>query len=188
VALVVRPVDESLVDDVQTILGVRGQAADCQCQAYRISRAAQRSDDVPGRRELLREQVIEGHGLVAHVDGEPVGWCSLAPRSAYPYLRQTTWKGRDEDRGDAGIWAVTCVVTRAGYRRQGVSRALIAGTIDVARDQGARALEAYPMNPAPGKDVTWGEMHVGALSAFLDAGFRVVHVPSPRRAIVRYDY
>jgi hypothetical protein len=44
------------------------------------------------------------------------------------------------------------------------------------------------MKPAPGKDVTWGEMHVGALSAFLAAGFRVVHVPSLRRAIVRYDY
>src|SRR5664279_6620937 len=31
-------------------------------------------------------------------------------------------------------------------------------------------------------------MHVGALSAFLDAGFRVAHVPSLRRAIVRYDH
>jgi len=31
-------------------------------------------------------------------------------------------------------------------------------------------------------------MHVGALSAFLTAGFRVVRVPSLRRAIVRYDY
>jgi hypothetical protein len=69
-----------------------------------------------------------------------------------------------------------------------VSRALVAGTIDLARDHGARALEAYPMKPATGKDVTWGEMHVGALSAFLAAGFRVVHVPSLRRAIVRYDY
>lgn len=44
------------------------------------------------------------------------------------------------------------------------------------------------MKPAPGKDVTWGEMHVGKLSTFLDAGFRVVHVPSLRRAIVRYDF
>jgi hypothetical protein len=30
-------------------------------------------------------------------------------------------------------------------------------------------------------------MQVGALSAFLAAGFRIVHVPSLRRAIVRYD-
>jgi hypothetical protein len=31
-------------------------------------------------------------------------------------------------------------------------------------------------------------MHVGAFSAFLAAGFRVVHTPSLRRVIVRYDY
>jgi hypothetical protein len=78
-------------------------------------------------------------------------------------------------------------VTRAGYRRQGVSRALVGGTIDLARDAGARAVEAYPMKPAPGKDVPWGELHVGALSAFLAAGYRIVHVPSLRRAVVRYD-
>jgi hypothetical protein len=44
------------------------------------------------------------------------------------------------------------------------------------------------MKPAPGKDVPWGEMSVGALSAFLAAGFEIVHVPSLRRAIVRYDF
>ena len=187
-AISVRPVDESLFDDVQTVFGTRGQAARCQCQGYRMGWHARHSDNVQGRRELLRDQVLEGHGLVAYLDDEPVGWCSLAPRSDYSYLRQTTWKGRSEDKNDASIWAVTCFVTRAGCRRQGVSRALVGGTIDLARDRGARAVEAYPMKPAPGKDVPWGEMHVGALSAFLAAGYRIVHVPSLRRAIVRYDF
>jgi GNAT superfamily N-acetyltransferase len=186
--IVVRPVEGSLFDDVQTVFGATGQAARCQCQGYRQGWYAQHSDDVPGRRELLRDQVLEGHGLVAHLDGEPVGWCSMAPRRDYGYLRQTTWKGRHEDRDDAGVWAVTCFVTRAGFRHRGVSRALVGGTIDLGRDRGARAVEAYPMKPAAGKDVTWGEMHVGALSAFLSAGFQVVHVPSLRRAVVRYDY
>jgi GNAT superfamily N-acetyltransferase len=187
-AIIVQPVNESLFDDVQTIFGAKGQAARCQCQGYRMGWHARHSDDVQGRRELLRDQVSEGHGLVAHLDGEPVGWCSLAPRCDYTYLRQTTWKGRNEDKDDASIWAVTCFVTRAGFRHQGVSRALAGATIDLTRDHGARAVEAYPMKPAPGTDVTWGEMHVGALSAFLAAGFQVVHVPSLRRAIVRYDF
>jgi GNAT superfamily N-acetyltransferase len=186
--ITVQPVDESLFGDVQTVFGSRGQAATCQCQGYRLGWYDQHSDDVQGRRELLREQVIEGHGLLAYLDGEPVGWCSLGPRRDYAYLRQTTWKGRNEDKDAPGIWSVTCFVTRAGFRHQGVSRALVGGTIELARDRGANTLEAYPMKPAPGKEVTWGEMHVGALSSFLDAGFRVVHVPSLRRAIVRYDY
>src|SRR4051794_6686942 len=186
--LSVQPVDESLFDDVQTVLGSKGEASRCQCQGYRMGWYARHSDDVPGRRELLRDQVMEGYGLVAHLDGEPVGWCSVAPRTDYPYLRETTWKGRAENPDDPGIWAVTCFVTRAGYRHRGVSRALAGATVDLGRDRGARAMEAYPMKPAPGKEVTWGEMHVGALSPFLAAGYRVVHVPSLRRAIVRYDY
>jgi len=132
--------------------------------------------------------VIEGHGLLAYLDGEPAGWCSMAPRRDYKYLRQTVWRGRTEDRDDPSVWAVTCFVIRVGFRRQGVSRALVCGTIELARDRGARAVEAYPMKPAPGKDVTWGELHVGALSAFLAAGYQVVQVPSLRRAIVRYDF
>ena len=186
--ITVRPVGEALFDDVQKVFGATGQAARCQCQGYRMGWHARHSDDVQGRRELLRDQVIEGHGLLAYLDDEPVGWCSVAPRVDYPYLRQTTWRGRTEDRADPGVWAVTCFVTRAGFRHQGVSRALAAGTIGLARDHGARVLEAYPMKPAPGTDVTWGEMHVGALSAFLAAGFRIVHVPSLRRAVVRYDF
>jgi GNAT superfamily N-acetyltransferase len=187
-AVTVQRVSEALLDDVQTVFGARGQAARCQCQRYRMGWYDQHSDNVEGRRELLRDQVSEGHGLLAYLDGEPVGWCSVAPRCDYTYLRQPTWTGRNEDKGDASVWAVTCFVTRAGFRRQGVSRAMAGATVDLARDVGARAVEAYPMKPAPGKEVTWGELHVGALSAFLAAGFQVVHVPSLRRAIVRYDF
>lgn len=186
--ITVVPVDEERFDDVQTVFGTRGQPARCQCQGYRMGWHAQHSPDVQGRRELLRDQAIEGHGLVAYLDGEPVGWCSLAPRCDYGFLRKTTWNGRDEDRSDPSVWAVTCFVTRAGFRHRGVSRALAVATVDLARDHGARTLEAYPMHPAAGKEVAWGELHVGKLSSFLDAGFRVVHEPSLRRAVVRYDF
>lgn len=185
--ITVEPVSAALFDDVQKVFGARGQAAKCQCQGYRMGWTAQHSENVAERRELLRDQLTEGHGLLAYLGTEPVGWCSLAPRPDFTYLRQTAWKGRHENREDPGVWAVTCFVTRAGFRHQGVSRALSAGTIELARSSGARAIEAYPMKPAPGKEVPWGEMHVGALSVFLEAGFHVVHEPSLRRAIVRYD-
>jgi len=137
-AVIVRPVSEALFDYLQTVLGTKGQAAHCQCQGDRLGWYDQHSDDVSGRRELLRDQAIEGHGLLAYLDGEPVGWCSVAPRCDYGYLRQTAWKGRKEDKADAGVWAVTCLVTRAGFRLQGVSRALVAHTIELARDGGAK--------------------------------------------------
>ena len=81
----------------------------------------------------LREQTDCGHpesnttsGLVAYLDGEPAGWCAVEPRPVYVRLLRTRvpWSGRAEDKADEGIWAVTCFVTRTGFRRRGVSRAL----------------------------------------------------------------
>ena len=108
-------------------------------------------------------------GLVAYLDGEPVGWCAVEPRSAYPRLLRdcrVPWVGRAEDKTDDSVWAVTCFVTRAGFRRRGVSRALARAAVDFARERGARAVEGYPMITEPGQEITWGELHVGSRSIF----------------------
>ena len=87
-------------------------------------------------------------GLVAYLDGEPVGWCAVEPRPAFTGLvrnNRVPWEGRDEDKADESVWAVTCLFTRAGYRKRGVSRALAAAAVDFARERGARALEGYPI-------------------------------------------
>ena len=75
-------------------------------------------------------------GLVAYLDGEPVGWCAVEPRTAYPGLLRVyrvPWEGRAEDKTDESVWAVTCVFTRAGYRRRGISRALVRAAVEFAR-------------------------------------------------------
>ena len=130
-------------------------------------------------------------GLVAYLDGEPVGWCAVEPRTAYPRLLLKTrvaWEGRAEDKADASVWAVTCFVTRAGFRRRGVSRALARAAVELARDRGARALEGYPMITQPGQEVTWGELHVGSRSVFAAAGFDEVSHPTRRRVVMRIDF
>jgi GNAT superfamily N-acetyltransferase len=192
------PANEASRDDLHAIFGVRGYAAYCQCQRFKIGPHGWTEPTVAERMQRLEQETHCGYpsarrtsGLVAYLDGEPVGWCAVAPRADHARLlrdNRVPWQGRNEDKTDATVWAVTCFVTRAGFRHQGVSRALAAGTVELARDRGARVIEAYPMKPAPGKEVTWGDMHVGALSAFLAAGYRIVHTPSLRRAVVRYDF
>ncbi len=95
------------------------------------------------------------------------------------------WEGRDEDRADPSVWAVTCVVTRAGFRRRGMSRAMVAAAVDHARDSGARAIEGYPITTT---EVIAEELHVGTLATFEAAGFTVVGRPTPRRVVVRIDF
>jgi GNAT superfamily N-acetyltransferase len=121
----------------------------------------------------------------------PVGWCAFAPRTTYPGLvrvYRVPWLGRAEEKTDASVWAVTCVVTRSGFRKRGVSRALACAAVAFARARGARALEAYPMLTQPGHEVAWGELHVGSCSIFAAAGFTEVSRPTPRRVVMRIDF
>ncbi len=157
VSITVAPANEASWDDLRTVLGTRGAAAGCQCQRFKLARRESfGSFPVEERAHRLRQQTDAGHpeaettsGLVAYADGEPAGWCAVEPRPAFTGLvrnNRVPWEGRDEDRSDDSVWAVTCVYARKGFRRQGVSRALVGAAVDFARDRGARALEAYPMN------------------------------------------
>lgn len=40
----------------------------------------------------------------------------------------------------------------------------------------------------PGKEITWGELHVGARQVFSDAGFTEVSRPTLRRVVMRIDF
>ena len=61
-------------------------------------------------------------------------------------------------------------------------------TIVPANQASWAALEAYPMIATPGKEITWGELHVGSRQVFADAGFTEVSHPSPRRVVMRADF
>ncbi|HXG76248.1 MAG TPA: GNAT family N-acetyltransferase [Gaiellaceae bacterium] len=193
------PANEARCADVQAVFGARGDAARCWCQRYKL--APKESWRSVGRARLaarFRAQSSCGRpdaeatsGLVAYLDDEPVGWCAVEPRTAYQGLARVfrvPWQGRSEDRTDGSVWAVTCFVTRAGYRRRGLTYALARAAVAHARERGARALEGYPMLVQAGEEIAWGELHVGKRSVFEAAGFREVSHPSPRRVVMRIDY
>nr|WP_237742883.1 GNAT family N-acetyltransferase [Actinopolymorpha alba] len=129
-------------------------------------------------------------GLVAYCGGEAAGWCAVEPRTAYPRLlkMRVPWTGRDENKADDGIWAVTCFVVRKGYRRRGVASALAQAAVDFARERGARAVEGYPRVTLAGEEVGEVSLYVGSWNLFAAAGFREVSRPTPRRVVMRVDF
>ena len=196
-SITIAPANEASWDDLRAIFGTRGYAAYCQCQRFKLGQHPWSAFTVAERMEKLREDTHCGYpsaptttGLVAYLDGEPVGWCAVEPRTAYTRLppARVALKARGEDKDDESVWAVTCFATRAGFRRQGISRALARATVDFARGRGAQALEAYPMITEPGQEITWGESHVGSRSIFADAGFQEVAHPTLRRVVMRIDF
>jgi GNAT superfamily N-acetyltransferase len=190
------PANQASCEDLQTVFGTRGAASSCQCQRYKLRpREAFRSFPVEERVRRLREQTDCGHpesgttsGLVAYLDQEPVGWCAVEPRPEYEGLLRVfrvPWDGRDEDKTDDTVWAVTCLFARAGFRRRGVSRALARAAVAFARERGARAIEAYPIIA---QNAISEELHVGSPSVFADAGLVEVSRPSVRRLVMRLDF
>jgi GNAT superfamily N-acetyltransferase len=198
-AVTIVPANEAGCEDLQAVFGARGAAATCQCQRFKLQpKEAFKSFPAEVRADRLRQQTECGNpqsettsGLIAYLDGEPVGWCAVEPRTAYPGLLRVyrvPWIGRTEEKDDDTVWAVTCVFARAGFRRRGLSYALARAAVDFARARGARALEAYPMLTTPGQEIIWDEIHVGTRSIFAAAGLTEVSHPTPRRVVMRVDF
>jgi GNAT superfamily N-acetyltransferase len=176
-------------DDVETVLGVSGEAG-CWCQAWRgfDSKAVSGGRSRPA---LLRDQ-MEGPppapGYLAYIDSTPVGWVGVSIRTETPRLiNSRTIPAID----DEPVWSIGCFQVRPGYRRRGIASALLAGVVDAARHAGAPGLEAYPIDPK-GARVEVGAGFVGIASMFDTAGFRRVLVTDGHsgrlpRLLVRLD-
>ena len=151
-------------EDLAAVVGPRRPGvATCWCMAYRDSRV-----DAADRPAAMRQECSAdpGPGVLAYVDGEVAAWCSIAPRRT---LRRLV-RSRTIPMPDADAWSAVCFVVRAGYRRRGLLRPLLAGAVDHAAAHGARAVEGYPVDPGDGRvDVISG--YVGTTRVFEDAGF-----------------
>jgi GNAT superfamily N-acetyltransferase len=193
--LTIVPANEASWDDLAAVFGKRGDASRCWCQRFKMQPGESWRSVGPDELAFrLRQQTDCGHpkaeetsGLVAFLDEEPVGWCAIQPRNEYPRMlrnNRVPWEGRDEDKADASVWAVTCFVTRTGFRKRGVATALARAAADFARRRGARAVEGYPTTT---KEALLGELHVGTVGMFAAAGFAEVSRPTIRRVVMRID-
>lgn len=191
------PANEVTWDDLAAVFGTADYASRCLCQRLKTTGWLWRETSLDQRVAMLEADTNCGDpdaprtsGLLAFVDGEPAGWVALEPRTSYLKLAklQLPWKGRNEDKTDDRVWAVTCIIVRKGFRRRGLTYLLALAAVEFARERGAKAIEAYAMITEPGKQVTWGELHVGARQVFEEAGFKQVSHPTKRRVVMRIDF
>jgi GNAT superfamily N-acetyltransferase len=172
--------------DVVAVFEGPGDPGRCWCQwFYRGARVDRASAD--GNRAALREQVTRTvPGVLGYLDGEPSGWCAVAPRPSYTRLtRSRTLAGTPEDElADPAVWSVTCFVVRRPARRRGLSGPLLAGAVDLARRGGARVVEGYPVDLA-GQRAPAAGLYPGPLPVFLRAGFTEVRRTPRGRPVVR---
>lgn len=161
-------------DDVAVVVGTqKAGAGGCWCMAYRDSRVP--NADRPGymRDECAAEP---GPGVLLYVDDVVAGWCSVAPRSSYRRLLNSRTIPIVDD---ADAWPAVCFVVRAGFRKHGLMRHLLAGAVEHARNHGAEVVEGYPVQTDGARvDVISG--YVGSVELFESAGFERVAPTSGR--------
>lgn len=179
--LTIRPLTPDLWPALEDLFGENGPCSRCWCMYWRIG-SAYRKRPREKNNAAFREVVRRGPppGLLAFDGDVAVGWCQLTPRDALPWLDRT-WRLKRVD--DVPVWSLSCFYVRKGYRKRGVTSALIAAALGAAKRAGASALEAYPLDAS----LTPSTSHTGYASTFARAGFKIVARHVPPRPIMRYD-
>jgi GNAT superfamily N-acetyltransferase len=177
--------------DVEMILAPKGpDQPTCWCLPTRLPNAENTSLFGRARGERLRRYAEEGEppGVVGYLDGEPAGWCSVAPRRIHHRL---THSRTIPTVDDIDTWSVICFVVRVGYRRQGLAHHLLDGAIDYARSRGAPMIEGYPAE-AEGRRLNSSFAYTGTTALFKAHGFMTVmpttaHTDRTLRWLMRLD-
>ncbi|HEY9088444.1 MAG TPA: GNAT family N-acetyltransferase [Anaerolineaceae bacterium] len=178
------PVTAANWADFETMFGANGACAGCWCMWWRLTRAEWTRQQYEPNHQAMRALVDAGHvpGILAYRKGQPVGWCSVAPRAEFPSLDRSQVLFPVDD---LPVWSIVCFYIKRGQRRNGLSGALVQAAVDWARQNGAPAVEAYPVDsPAT---FSSGAAFTGWASTFRRAGFIEVARRSPTRPVMRLD-
>jgi len=151
---------------------------------WRLTRAEFDRKRGQGTKRALKKIVRAGQvpGILAYAEGEPVGWCSVAPREDFPVLERSRILKRVDDQP---VWSVVCFFIARPFRRKGVTVKLLTAAVEYARQHSAKIVEGYPVEPKKGA-VADTSAYTGLVSAFRQAGFVPVLRRSETRPIMRY--
>ena len=172
--LAFRAVDRDTWPDFVALFESPGGPKYCWCMAWRPMDAKARGS-APAKKAAMKALVDSGVpvGLLAYEAGEPVGWCSIAPRDSHRPLGGPAADGEK-------IWSLTCFFLRRDRRGAGHSAALLDAALAYARTQGAATVEAYPVDPdSP------SYRFMGFVDLFRRAGFKKVGKAGSRRHVMR---
>lgn len=171
-----RPVTRARLDDLVTLFESRGGPKNCWCMVWRATPAEARPASSASRKAALTRRVKQGVpvGILGYVAGQPVAWCSIAPRPTYREL------GGPADDVNENVWSLVCFFVTRAYRGQGLTARLIEAAIAQARRKGATIVEAYPVDP---KSPSYRFM--GFVGAFKKLGFIKVGRAGTRRHVMR---
>lgn len=178
----IQPLTAERMADLADLFASNGTTRGCWCMWFVLPRKEFDAGWRGGNRERFAEFAACGPpaGVLAYDAATPIGWCAVGPRSRYPRAIGPRSLLRERDRSeDDAVWLVSCFFVRVGYRRVGVTGALLDAAVDLAAEHGASAVEGFPQI-IPSRDG-----FVGSEKVFARRGFAVIARPTPKRVVMR---
>jgi len=186
----IHPATQDRLDDLADLFDSGSATRGCWCMWFiNPAREVRNGWRDGGNRRAFETLAVHADpplGLIAYEGGVPIGWVATGPRSRYPRAigpQVKILKDRDTAEDD-DVWLLPCFFVRVGYRRKGVTAALVAAAVEAADASGARAVEGFPIADAYPKAQ---DDYVGKQRRFAECGFACVAEPSPRRVVMRRE-
>lgn len=161
--------------DFERLFEAKGGPKFCWCMVWRASSSEAKHPDGASRKAAMKHRICSGTpvGLLGYANGEPVAWCSVAPRSTYRRLVSG-------ETSHEGIWSIACFFIVRRLRGLGLTTQLIAAAVRHARAHGAVVVEAYPVDAdSP------SYRFMGFVPVFAEAGFTQAGHEGKRRHVMQ---
>ncbi|MFD1986925.1 GNAT family N-acetyltransferase [Mesorhizobium newzealandense] len=163
--------------DFENLFEQPGAPKYCWCMAWRhLPRREHVQNDEKKRAMMALVDAGTPVGILAHLDGKTVGWCSVAPRQTYRRL------SRHQDDSEIDIWSIVCFYVPRALRGDGLAAALLDAAIDHAFAKGASSIEAYPVDQA-----SPSYSFMGFRDMFAARGFHEIGTAGSRRHVMRLE-
>lgn len=172
-------------DDFERLFGKNGACDGCWCMYWRVRHKDFEKRSGAENRSDFKEIVNEDRqpGILAYINEQPVGWCSIAPRTEFRERINHSHVFKPID--DKPVWSILCFYVHKDFRKHGVAGQLLKGAIAFARDHGAKTLEAFPKD-FDGK-ASDADIYMGTIDLYQSYDFVEVYRRHPKRPIMRYE-
>ena len=180
------PLTPDLWPAFEKLFGKSGACSGCWCVHWRVPHADYVAMRGEAAKAFFKRRVKKGPppGVLAFIGEEAVGWLQIGPRADTPEWnnpRRATAPLTEADAANAGVWGATCFFIKSSARGQGVMGALLEGGLRFARENGARVVEACPIDGRTGNV----DAYVGLMSVFERAKFKEVARRKSNRPLMR---
>jgi GNAT superfamily N-acetyltransferase len=184
----IAPMTVERLPDLAALFGTSRTTSGCYCMWFIRPANLVQAGWRGGNRLAFEACTQDQHqpmGLLAYVDGQPVGWCAAGPRSRYARaLRSIVLRQRYAGE-DNQTWLVPCFFVRTGFRHRGIMQELLSRAVSLAQEHGAIAVEGFPLAGDQRRGA--GDAYLGVEPVFAACGFSAVGRPTANRVVMRRD-